>query len=260
MWRNLPSESATASAHAAAESWPVEPLAAVLLAACLQAIVILARYLRQEVAFTRAKARTQRIIDAIHRHLLTGYGDFRVTLLLPFRDADGADNLRPFLRNEGCLVGGRLLRVSDTQQTADGVAGLAWIKGDVVMRGISKAYEECVNEQERGAYRGKMHATHEFLTKPETGRNPRFVLAVPLRIGSNRQKAGILCIDGKSSSNIMGGAVPFDDDSGGSNRATHEAVRARLLQDLVTSCSSLVADRGVAPLYRCAGEAYDDAN
>lgn len=223
-----------------------------LLGLSLVALVLLqwsligSRSVDKRREFNRLVQKAQDFLDALHAHLLTGAGDLRVTLLLPHRDGD-QDYLVPFLRNGNHTVSGRRLRIGQTKAVLDGVAGRAWQEGRLVTAGFPKSYEACEGIAERTAFQEAMCASNTFLASVEHGRNPKYVLASVLRVAGNR--AGVVCVDGKESANILCGEEPIT-EMAPTKRDRHQA---QLLEQLVDQCCRHLADHALTGLYKQAG-------
>ncbi len=226
--------------------WSLVPIALLIV---VEAVLLMARGQGRRNRFHEACERGQRFLNALHNYLLNDDDDLRVTLLLPFRDQQRGDVLRPLLRHGNHQVVGRWPRIG---AKVDGVAGRVWIKGQSITAGYTKRYEECLTDAEREEYRERMYSDETFLAEGGPAGSPKYVYACVLRVDGN--KAAVLCIDGRVGANVVGSAIPVTEMHGNQR----EFIQAQLIEGLIKSASQHLAIRAVGRLYRYSGVTPDD--
>lgn len=195
---------------------------------------------RKDSEFGIALNKTQRFLDEVHHTFLGSYGDLRVTLLLPWQDDNGQDYLRPFLRNGNHRITATKLRIHETRQEVDGIAGKAWLEGT---HQSAFSTHNPANSSSLDAYLRDMNMTHEFRVQSD-GRSPRFVFAVVLKV--NRVKAGVLCVDAMKSISILGDKTEKTGDEELGARQTERLLSAHCEQLEQTLLKMLYLTAGVS--------------
>jgi len=220
-----------------------------IVAAACEVPRVLGRISKRHDRTLALRSKMQAFLNEIFSVFLRNYGDFRVTLLLPWSDSQGHDYLKAALRANGASTEGRPLRVNETKRHVQGVAGQAWLRGSPVSASYVSPYAACVTNSDRASYRNAMHVDEEFCNDLR-GRNPRYVLAIPLQVGGER--AGVLCIDARESSNVLGLAAPLDQGASAEEGERALAEASTIEKLIQASCQRL--ERLLAQVYEECGD------
>ncbi len=193
-------------------------------------IPVAAKAARRDELLDEALTRAQRFLEGIF-YLLNDNSDFRVTLLMTYKDPkNGKTYLRPLLRNApgSDVAQSRWLEIDTNKGSYDGVAGMAWRDSTNMAKSAPRSADGSVDSSSR-EYRDAMGV----LSSSMESRPASYVLAGTLRHESEHHsgKIGVVCVDARVAANVLGSSERLEDLEKTTRPSNNEVeLKARLQQ------------------------------